>query len=81
MNSEAEQKLVLDPSPRRDRLDSLVDVRREMGRVYRQMRSGKVKPSDGTRLAYVLSMIGKLIESSELQTRLEALEAAMAARR
>jgi hypothetical protein len=75
MNSEPTQALVRGPSsPRRDGLASLTDVRREMGQVYRKMRSGKIKSQDGTRLAYVLSMIGRLIESSDLQQRLEALE-------
>jgi hypothetical protein len=80
MNSESRQVVVAETIPRRDRLASLSEVRFEMGRVYRQMRSGKVKSQDGTRLAYVLSMIGKLIESSDLQARLEALEKAMSQR-
>jgi hypothetical protein len=74
MNAEASQVVAAETIPRRDRLASLTEVRFEMARVYRQMRSGKVRTQDGTRLAYVLSMIGKLIEATDLQARLEALE-------
>lgn len=78
MNSETAQSVARKGSPHRDRLGSLVDVRREMSGVYRKMRSGKIRSQDGTRLAYVLSMIGKLIESGDLQSRLEALERQLA---
>jgi hypothetical protein len=79
-NLDTAPKVAADPAPRRDRLASLAEIRREMAKVYRQMRSGKVKTQDGTRLAYVLSMIGKLIESSDLQQRLETIEAKLARR-
>jgi hypothetical protein len=81
MNAEASQVVVAEAIPRRDRLASLTEVRFEMSRLYRQMRSGKVRPQDGTRLCYVLASIGKLIESSDLQARLEALEQKLTQRR
>lgn len=65
---------------RRNGLAQLPDVRREMARIYRDMRKGKIKPSDGTKFAYVLEKVGNLIESSDLLARLEALEAAAAKR-
>ena len=65
---------------RRPDLATLTDVRRELGRVYRDMRVGKIKTSDGTRLAYVLSCVGKLIETSELLSRIEVLEATRSGR-
>jgi hypothetical protein len=68
------------PPRRRPGLKTLHDVRREMARVYRDMRGSKIKSSDGTRYAYVLASIGKLIESAELQARIEALEALQAIR-
>lgn len=67
------------PSRRPD-LASLTDVRRELSRVYRDMRFQKIDPSDGTRLAYVLVQIGKLIQSSELEARINALERALGGR-
>lgn len=69
------------PPPRRRRPDlaTLTDVRREMGKVYREMRMKKIDCQDGTRMTYVLEKIGKLIESSDLQERIEKLEAALAA--
>jgi hypothetical protein len=66
------------PTPSRRGMNTLTDVRREMSRVYRDMRKDKIRTQDGTRLVYVLSMIGKIIESSDLQNRLEALEAKLA---
>lgn len=72
-----------DPTPGRRRPDlaSLVDVRREMGKVYRAMKAGKLESQAGTRLTYVLTCIAKLIESSDLQKRIEALEASLSARK
>lgn len=61
------------PTPRVN-LRTLEGVRVEMGRVYRQMKAGQIEGADGTKRAYVLSLIGKLIEVSELQARIEALE-------
>jgi hypothetical protein len=82
-NSTPGQDVAGTPTPRRRRPDlaTLPDVRREMARVYREMRLQKIPCTDGTRLTYVLLSIGKLIESSDLLARLEALEAAAAARK
>jgi hypothetical protein len=55
-------------------LATINDVRLEMASVYRGMRSGKIETSDGTKLAYVLSAIGKMIESHDIEMRIEALE-------
>ena len=63
------------PTPLRIDLKTIDDVRVEMARVYRDMRGGKIDTADGTKLAYVLAQIGKLIESGEIEKRLEALEA------
>ena len=61
------------PTPRIN-LHNIEGVRREMARVYRDMRGSKLDTSDGSKLAFVLSQLGKLIELSELERRLEALE-------
>ena len=69
------------PTPPRIDLRTIDDVRVEMARVYRDMRGGKIDTQDGTRLAYVLSQIGKLIESGEIEKRLEAVEGVLLSRR
>ena len=69
------------PTPSRIDLKTIDDVRVEMARVYRDMRGGKIDTQDGTRLAYVLSQIGKLIESGEIEKRLEAVEGVLLGRR
>lgn len=63
------------PLPRlRLPLKSVEDVRREMARVYRDMRSNRLDRADGCKLAYVLSSLGKLIELSDLERRISILE-------
>lgn len=49
-------------------------VRGELAKVYRDMRSGLVDKSDGTKLAYVLSLLARLIQDSDFEQRLAALE-------
>lgn len=62
------------PRLRRTDLATLKDVRRELGRVYRDMRKGRLACQDGTRYTYVLKAIADLIAQSDLEARLEALE-------
>jgi phage-related protein len=59
----------------RAKLDSIQDVRREMAKVYREARSGVVEVVDGTKLVWMLQAVGKVIESSDLEKRIEILEA------
>jgi hypothetical protein len=49
-------------------------VRREMARVYRDMRNRKIDSQEGTRLVYVLSQIAKVHEIAVLEKRLIELE-------
>ena len=56
------------------KLHSLRAIRDEAGRVYREMRSGKMPCQDGTRLVYVLDRIREMIVLDEFERRLEALE-------
>jgi hypothetical protein len=58
----------------RCQLDTMQDVRREMAKVYREARSGIVDVQDGTKLTWMLQAVGKVIEGSDLEKRLEALE-------
>ena len=65
---------ILAPTPPKIDLKTIDDIRLEMAKVYRDMKSQRIPTSDGTRLVYVLSQIGKLIELNELEVRMEALE-------
>jgi hypothetical protein len=74
------RRLAAVPTPLKRRaidLATMADVRREMSRVYRDMRAGRIETADGSRLVYVLWQMAKLIELAELQPRLEAIERAM----
>jgi hypothetical protein len=62
------------PTPPRIDLKTIDDVRLEMARVYREMRGNSMEAQQGTRLVYVLSQIGKLIEIHEIEQRITALE-------
>ena len=59
-------------------LDNLKAVRRELSRVYKDSRQGRIPTSDGTRLAFILTAIAKVIEQSDLERRVEALERGVA---
>lgn len=69
------------PTPPKVDLATPVDVRREMAKVYRDMRSGRIDTQDGTRLAYVLTQIAKAMEIGELEQRVKALQRAIESRR
>ena len=79
--SRATRAVTVLPTPPRIDLKTIDDVRVEMARVYRDMRAGRVETSDGTKLAYVLSQLGKLIESGEIEKRIEALEGVLISRK
>jgi hypothetical protein len=59
----------------RCRLETVSDVKREMAKVYRASRSQLIDVSDATKFTYVLAAVGKCIEVSDMEKRLEALEA------
>lgn len=62
------------PQRRKAQLDRLEGVRREMSRVYRDMESGKRDSQDGSRLVNVLTQIAKVLELTEIERRLTAVE-------
>ncbi len=66
----------LHPPKRRYRLklDTLSDVKREMTKVYKESRSGIIEIVDASKLVWMLSAVGKIIEVSDLEKRVEALE-------
>lgn len=63
-----------DPTPT-IHLKTADDIRLEMAKVYREMRSGKLDSAEGTKLVYVLGQIGKTIESAKLSAIVEAAPA------
>ena len=58
----------------RVKLDTLSDIKREMAKVYRECRSNLIDAQTGTKLSWMLQGIAKVIESSDLEQRIEALE-------
>jgi hypothetical protein len=65
---------LLPPTPTKIDLRDSHAIRRELGAVYRDMRSGRIETQEGTRLAYVLDMIRKAYETAVLQERIESME-------
>lgn len=61
-------------TPPRLNLSSSADIRRELAKVYRDARQGKIDPADATKLAYLLDLMRKMIETEELEKRLQRLE-------
>jgi hypothetical protein len=62
------------PTRRGPELSTLTDVRKEMSKVYRQARSGKLRTEEASRFTFMLSSIGKVLEVCEVERRLELLE-------
>ena len=62
-----------EPTPRIN-LSSAEDIRREMGRVYREARNKKLPTSEATRLTYILTQILRATEVYLLEERLTTLE-------
>lgn len=58
----------------RGKLDSIRDVRKEMARCYREARSGVIEVVDATKFVWMLQAVAKVIESSDLEKRIEILE-------
>lgn len=55
-------------------LHDIAAVRREMAKVYRDSRSGKIDTRDGARLVYMLTQIKELHAAEELERRVQQLE-------
>ena len=68
--------LALVPTPGRwkAQLNTLEGVRRELARIYREAESGKRDTADASRLTFMLGQIGKLLELTEIERRLTAVE-------
>lgn len=62
-------------SSQRLKLDTALQVRRELKRVYIQAKRGEIKMDASTKFAYILELLSRQIERSELEARIAALEA------
>jgi hypothetical protein len=65
---------MLEATHRQIHLKTADQVRLEIASVYRDMRLGRVDISDGTKLAYVLNILNKSIETGVIEARMESLE-------
>ncbi len=63
------------PGRCRVKLLTLGDIKSEMGRLYRSGRAGNLPLESMTKLASVLAIMARLIEGSELEKRVEQIEA------
>lgn len=55
-------------------LNNLENVKRELARVYRRVKAGELPSEEGSKRAYILSTLGKIIEAADLERRIAALE-------
>lgn len=67
-------KLVRTPQRRKPQLTSLEGVRCELARLYREAEAGKRDTQEASRLTYILTQIGKVLELTEIERRLIRLE-------
>ncbi len=58
----------------RAKLATPSDVSRELAKLYREARSGRIDVADASRLANMLSILSRILSDSELETRIEVLE-------
>ena len=72
--TETATELVVLPTPRAINLHNLDAVRREMSRVYRDMRTNRIDSQDGARFVFALSQIAKMFEMCDLEQRIGCLE-------
>ena len=59
------------------RLTTVGQVAAELGRLYRHARWGEIPVADASRLATVLAAMRQCLESSELESRIAEMEAAL----
>ena len=71
-----DQKRVL----RIGKLDTVMNVGNELGRLYRHARKGKIETIEAFRLAGVLNALRQCLEASAIEQRIAELEAAVMGR-
>jgi hypothetical protein len=62
------------PRPRRLRLSSAIDCRRELAMIYREARYGGLDAARACRLAFLLNSIIATLQAVEFEDRLRSLE-------
>lgn len=55
-------------------LNTIDDIKRELSRVYDETRDGYIEANTGVKLAQILQISVKIIESCDLEKRIETLE-------
>jgi hypothetical protein len=76
-NGDADENGEVHPPGRpRLRLDSLDRIRRELTKIYRQGRDGERDVGDSSKLAHILALVARIVEGSDLEKRITALEQA-----
>jgi hypothetical protein len=58
----------------RIRLRAVADVRRELGKIYKEGKTGKRDVREVSQLANLLAILGRLMMEGDIEKRLEALE-------
>lgn len=56
------------------KLDTLRNIRDEMGRVYREARAGSIDTRDLTRFCFALTQLRDVVIALDIEIRIEALE-------
>ncbi|MDO5610510.1 MAG: hypothetical protein Q4G62_07040 [Pseudomonadota bacterium] len=56
------------------KLATAQDVCRELARLYRLARAGEVEVADASKLAHILQILSRVMETGDLERRIEALE-------
>jgi hypothetical protein len=72
--SEPQVQSLPPPLPRVRGLKNAHDIREELSRVYRDCRRGKLSTQDGSRLAFILTALHRMVEGAEVAARLDAIE-------
>lgn len=58
----------------RVKLTTVQDVEKELAKLYRLARAKQIDVSEASKLANILVMVARLMETANLEARLEALE-------
>ena len=65
---------VLPPKNRSLHLTTVGHCRAELATIYRQAKTGQIQLADATKLAFILVSLSRMIETSDLELRVVALE-------
>ena len=79
LDREFDKKLGYKEGSKKDEaVDKLVrnspNVKKEMAKIYRETRTGLLESTEATKLTWMLQAIQKVIESTDMESRLKVLE-------